>query len=91
MRDLIRLVQDSAAKAEVAGQDRIDETIAEETIADLRRLYEAQLNPKYEAELERVRQTHRLTGTLECDELLYGNFVLSYVNRDIWFDVHSIL
>ncbi len=91
MRDLIRLVQDSAVKAEVAGQDRIDKTTAEETIADLRRLYEAQLNPKYEAELERVRQTHRLTGTPECDELLYGNFVLSFVNRDIWFDVHSIL
>jgi len=91
MRDLIRLVQDSAVKAEIAGQERIDKPIAEEAVADLRRLYTAQLNPRYRKELEQVQQLHEPTGTPECDELLYGNFVLSYVNHDVWFDVHSIL
>lgn len=91
MRDLIRLVQDSAVKAEVAGQERIDKPIAEEAVADLRRLYTAQLNPRYRQELEQVQRLHEPAGTPECNELLYGNFVLSYVNHDVWFDVHAIL
>jgi len=91
MRDLIRLVQDAALNAESEGKDRIDRAASGRALADLRMLYEAQLTPPYRSVLERVRDTNQRTEDRECDELLQGNFVLSYLNDDVWFDVHSIL
>ncbi|MFQ5857198.1 MAG: hypothetical protein ACE5LU_16435 [Anaerolineae bacterium] len=91
MRDLVRLVQDAAGKAEVAGKGHIDESIAAKAVSTLRRQFEAQLDPRYRRVLEEVRRTHQRTEHKECDELLQGNFVLSYVDGDVWFDVHSIL
>jgi len=91
MRDLIRLVQDASVQAEIAGLHQVDQPTAHRVVATLRRMYKAQLTPKYEKILEQVRQTHARTEDPECDTLLEGNFVLSYSNDDIWFDVHSIL
>ncbi len=91
MRDLIRLMQDACVEAEIAGLQQIEQKIAGNVVAALRRQYEAQLTPKYRQVIEKVRQSQQRTEDEECDVLLAGNFILSYSNQDIWFDVHSIL
>ncbi len=91
MRDLIRLMRDACVEAVIAGVRRIEHEAAQKVVAALRRQYEAQLTPKYQAVLDEVRQTQRRTESPECDLLLLGNFILSYSNRQIWYDVHSIL
>lgn len=91
MRDLIRLVQDATVKAEVAGRARITRAIAQEAVDDLRRWYAGHLTSRYHQELGRVHRAHELSGSVEGEELLRVNMILSYLNRDIWFDAHPIL
>ena len=91
MRDLIRLVREATVKAELAGQRQIDLEIASRTVLSMRRDYKASLNVVYRRELTEVLKTHEVTGSEKCDELLLGNYVLSYVNDGIWFDVHSVI
>ena len=91
MRDLIRLVRDACVRAEIAGQTKIDSETAHTVVAALRREFEAQLTPKYQHVLDEVRKSKRRTEDPECDLLLKGNFILSYSNDNIWYDVHSIL
>jgi len=57
----------------------------------MRRDLKASLNVIYRRELAEVLKTHEVTGSEKCDELLLANYVLSYVNDDIWFDVHSVI
>jgi len=91
MRDLIRLVREATVKAELAGQRRIDLEIAHQTVLSMRRDYQASLSTAYREELMGILETHKVTGSEKCDELLLGNYVLSYVNDGIWFDVHSVI
>jgi hypothetical protein len=91
MRDLIRLVQNAALKADLAGRDQIDDVDAREAAAELRRQLDAQLTPKYREVLRKVNETHQRTDDEECDTLLRSDIVLSYVNKDVWFDSHSAL
>jgi hypothetical protein len=91
MRDLIRLVREATVKAELAGQRRIDLEVADQTVLSMRRDYKASLNVVYRQELAEVLRSHEVTGSEKCDELLLGNYVLSYVNDGIWFDVHSVI
>jgi hypothetical protein len=91
MRDLIRLVREATVKAELAGQRRIDLEIAHQTVLSMRRDYQASLSTAYREELMGILETHKVTGKEKCDELLLGNYVLSYVNDGIWFDVHSVI
>jgi hypothetical protein len=91
MRDLIRLMRDACVQAEIAGQRTIVPQIASRAVAALRREYRAQLTPKYQRVLDEVRKTHQRAETPECDLMLAGNFILSYSNEEIWYDVHSIL
>jgi len=91
MRDLVWLVQEATVEAEVAGRFQVDETLAQTTVAAARRHYQARLSPKYRRVMQKVAETHRRTDDQECDELLFGNFILSYINQEIWFDAHSIL
>lgn len=91
MRDLIRLVREAATNAEIAGKGRIGEGEAQKAVSDWRRQYQAQLTPRYRKVLEEVGRTHQRTDDPECDELLQGNFVLSYLDGEVWYDVHSIL
>jgi hypothetical protein len=78
-------------KAELAGQRRIDLEVADQTVLSMRRDYKASLNVVYRQELAEVLRSHEVTGSEKCDELLLGNYVLSYVNDGIWFDVHSVI
>jgi len=91
VRDLIRLIRDVASDAEIAGASSITKKLAEKAVARLRRQYEAQLLPKDREILVKVHQTHQRTDDEICDLLLQGNFVLSYVNDEVWFDTHSLL
>jgi hypothetical protein len=91
MRDLIRLMRDAGVQAEIAGQRRIEPETARSAVVALRSEYEAQLKPPHQRVLDEVRKTKRLTEDAECDVLLKGNFILSYLNDRIWYDVHSIL
>ena len=91
MRDLVRLVREATVKAELAGRRQIDMEIANQTVLSMRRDYKASLNVVYRQELAQVLETHEVTGSEKCDELLLGNYVLSYVNDGIWFDVHSVI
>jgi Ni2+-binding GTPase involved in maturation of urease and hydrogenase len=91
MRDLIYLFRETALKADIAGATRITKSQAEKAAAALRRQFEAQLRPKYRKILEQVHQSHQIPDDPLCDELLQGNFILSYVNEEVWFDTHSIL
>jgi len=91
MRDLVRMMREATVKAELAGQRRVDPGLANQTVLSMRRDYKASLNVVYRRELMQVLKTHEVTGSEKCDELLLGNYVLSYVNDDIWFDVHSVI
>lgn len=91
MRDLVRLMREATVKAELASQRWIDLEIVGQTVLGMRRDYQASLNVVYRRELTEVLKTHEVTGSEKCDELLLGNYVLSYVNDDIWFDVHSVI
>ena len=91
MRDLIRLMRQATVKAELAGHRRIDLEDAQQTVFSMRRDYRASLNVVYRRELRKVLETHDVSGSEECDELLMGNYILSYVNYDVWFDVHSVI
>ena len=91
MRDFIRLVQASALQAEVANKDRIGKREAATALNELRRQFMAQITPEYQRVLDEVREKHRRVAGKECDLLLRNNIVLSYVNDDIWYDVHAAL
>jgi hypothetical protein len=91
MRDLIRLMREATVKAELAGQRQIDLDVAQQTVLSMRRDYKASLNVVYRQELAEVLKAHEVTGSEKCDELLLGNYVLSYVNEGIWFDVHTVI
>lgn len=93
VRDLMFLVKQAAFNAKIAGENRIDEKIAEQAIAGYRRKFEAALTPKYYAVLKEVAKRQGRTDDPLCDELIMGNFVLSYIDEKgaIWFDVHPIL
>jgi hypothetical protein len=91
MRDLVQLMQDAVVGAEIARTTTIDREVAMRTVSAWRRQFQAQLTPKCEEVLRSVRQNHLRTDDEECDTLLEGNFILSYINNDVWFDVHSIL
>ncbi len=91
VRDLIRLMRDACVQAELDGSRRIEPETAQNVVAALRREYEAQLTPRYRDVLAEVRKTQQRVEGPECDLMLAGNFVLSYSNKDIWYDVHSIL
>ena len=91
MRDLVQLMQDAVVGAEIAKTSTIDREVAMRTVSAWRRQFQAQLTPKCEEVLRSVRQNHLRTDDEECDTLLEGNFILSYINNDVWFDVHSIL
>lgn len=90
VRDLIRLMRQATVKAELAGQRQIDVERARQAVLDMRRDHEASLNVVYRRELMQVLETHQLTGNEKCDELLLGNYVLSYLNAGVWYDVHSV-
>lgn len=92
-RDLMFLFRQAAFIAKRAGENRIDESLARQAVADYRRKFEAALTPKYYEVLEKVAKSKRRTDDRLCDELIMGNFILSYIDEEgeIWFDVHSIL
>jgi hypothetical protein len=91
LRDLIRLIQDAAARAELQQRDRIDAATVHNVIATLRRLYASHLTDKHYQELQRVHTAHALAGTDAESELLRANFIISHINDDVWFDAHPIL
>lgn len=93
IRDLMFLMREAALDAEIAGEKLIDETIARRAVANHRRLFEASLTPRYREVLEEVGRTKGRIDDPLCDELIMGNFILSYIDKEgeIWFDVHSIL
>ncbi len=88
VRELVLLVQEAAAERLVAGQDRIDQTVARKVVHWLRRQYSAGLSSPYLEERKRVHGTGRPTGTEICDKLLQNLYVLSYANDDLWYAVH---
>jgi hypothetical protein len=89
MRDFIRLIQDAAVYAEINENESITGEEARKVLNELRRELSAQLTPKFELILHTVKTSHKRTDNDECDLLLRNNIVLSYVNDDIWFHVHS--
>jgi len=92
MRDLIRLMQDAAVKAEVVGKERISKAIADDAANELRRWYAGRLTATYRKELVRIHKSHELSGSAEGDDLLRVNMILGYLNKDTWwFDAHPIL
>jgi hypothetical protein len=95
MRDFIRLMQSAALYAEVAGKERIGKPETAKALNELRRQLMAQRTPDYHEVLNKVRQTHERVGGEDegkkCDLLLRNDVVLSYVNDDIWYDVHAAL
>jgi hypothetical protein len=95
MRDFIRLIQSASLYAEIAGKERIGKPEAAKALNELRRQLMAQLTPDYHEILNKVRQTHQRVGGADegekCDLLLRNDVVLSYVNDDIWYDVHAAL
>jgi hypothetical protein len=95
MRDFIRLIQSAALFAELADKEGIGKPEAAKALNELRRQLMAQLTPDYHEILDKVRQTHQRVGGEgegeKCDLLLRNDVVLSYVNDDIWYDVHAVL
>lgn len=92
LREIVRLMRRAVTEAELAERSQISEEVAWEAIYALRRDLSAGLNPTYRQILMEVLQTHDLpTATDEGAELLLGNYVLSYYNRNLWYDVHSAL
>ena len=92
LREIVRLMRRAVTEAELAERSRIGEEVAWEAVYALRRDLSAGLNPTYRQILLDVLQTHDVpTATGEGAELLMGNYVLSYRNDDLWYDVHSAL
>jgi hypothetical protein len=92
MRDLISLMRYAAREAELAEQSRIGEEVAWEAVYALRRDLSAGLTTAYRRTLLDVLQTHDVPPEGEVGrELLLGNYVLSYRNKDLWYDVHTAI
>ncbi len=93
IRDLMFLMREAALNAEMAQEEIIDKNIARWAVRSHRRLFEVSLTPKYRQVLEEVARTKERLDDPLCDELIMGNFVLSYIDEEgnPWFDVHSIL
>ncbi len=92
LRDIVRLMRYAITEAELADRSRIGVEVAREAVYALRRDLSAALNPAYRQILLDVLKTHDVpTATQQGAELLLGNYILSYRNRDLWYDVHSAL
>jgi hypothetical protein len=103
LRDLISLVRLSCNEAVRQNAICINIDIATKAIDELCKKYLPLRNYQLE-ELRIVHKTKRLTDRLEdvsedgrvkririCDKLLQIGHILSYFNKEIWFDVHPIL
>ncbi len=91
MRELISLMRSATVYADIAKRNFVDEIDAKKAVASLRRDFEARLRPNTRAVLAQVKQTQQLSDDRLCDELLFGNYILGFVNDDVWFDVHRVL
>ena len=92
MRDMVALMRYAAREAELTEQSRIGEEVAWEAVYARRRDLSAALNVVYRQELQSVLKTHAApTATEEGATLLYGNYVVSYHNDDLWYDVHTAI
>jgi hypothetical protein len=99
IRELVMLVQDATIEAEGAGKTVIELPDATKAVNASRRDYEARLRPNARRLLREVCQTRQMPDLASddvanlalCDDLLFGNYALSYINDDVWFDVHNIL
>jgi hypothetical protein len=88
MREFIRLVQSALVSARVKKLDRINYEIATEAMFRARRDFKAGLDEQHFQEIARFLRSGVPSGTLECEELLENLYILSYINNNLWYDIH---
>lgn len=88
MREFIRLVQSALVSARAKSVAKINLSVAEEAMYRVRRDFKAGLDAKHFEEMARFLNSGVPSGTEECDELLENLYILSYINNDLWYDIH---
>ena len=91
MRDFVRVVQNAATYADIAGGNQIGHAEAGKALNELRRQLQAQLTPNYHEVLQKVRETNQRVDSDESDLLLRNDVVLGFFNDDVWYDAHAAL
>lgn len=91
MRDFIRLVKSAALYADINNKNQIETPEATDALNELRRQLKAQLTPEFDTVLEQVKTSRKRIDGEPCDLLLRNDIVLSYFNKDVWFDKHAAL
>ena len=88
MREMVSLMREAVVQAEIAGETQITLRSARAAVYKLRRQYAAGLRQEHYRELENFRATGIPSQSKSCDDLLRNLYILSYINDELWYDVH---
>lgn len=95
MHDFIRIIRESAAKAQVNNKKRIKKRDVELFVSDIRNDY---LRPLLEEDMQvltEVKKTHKKFLKKEYEDvftnLLFSLLILEHQNKEVWYDVHPIV
>jgi hypothetical protein len=96
LRDMVHLINRCCRFAHEVAKSRpgarIDTTIADEAISELRKEFEVTLTTQRLEELRHVKKAGEPSGNNESSsDLLLNNYVLPYSNGKVWFEPHPIL
>jgi len=88
MREMISLMREAVVQAEIAGETRVTLQAARAAVYKLRRQYAAGLRQEHYRELETFHATGIPSQSESCDDLLRNLYILSYINDQLWYDIH---
>jgi hypothetical protein len=91
LRWLVTLVRDACIEAHLAGADRLTESSALTAIERNAQGFQVGQDSIRIEELRRVRLEKFPSGSEVGRLLVQEQFVLAYMNGDVWFDVHPLL
>lgn len=91
VRDLLRLLENSARNAIMGGADRVELTHANAAVHDLRRKLELGLSAESKALLASTALSRDLSGSPLSYQLLDDNFIVVYSNGELWYYPHAAL
>lgn len=91
LRDLIRLVRDSALIALTEGKPSITTEIVRRVVAEMGNAYRRSLLPEHYEALRKARESKQISSDESTRQLLENLSLLEYRNTVAWCNVHPIV
>lgn len=88
MREMVSLMREAVVQAEISEERQITLRAARAAVYKLRRQYAAGLRQEHYETLENFLSTGLPAQSSVSDDMLRNLYILSYINDQLWYDVH---